>query len=87
RVYPTLYITNTLNRTDPNFGPVLSTDRPTFSCSGREVNKFKFDTPGEKVGPDNTYTTNSTAGVPKFAARISHLNVTYIAGRSQDVQV
>jgi len=75
-VFPGLPITNNPNSTDPNFGPAVSTNRTALSEPGREV-EFEFETPGRKTGPDHLYTTNSTAGAPKFAAWISQLNVTY----------
>ncbi|PPQ91071.1 hypothetical protein CVT25_014739 [Psilocybe cyanescens] len=56
----------THNRTDP------------LSFPGREV-FLTWELPGKTVGPNNSYTTNTTAGAAKFAAWISQLNTTYTA--------
>ncbi|KAI0808804.1 hypothetical protein GGR55DRAFT_185467 [Xylaria sp. FL0064] len=54
----------TRNRTNP------------LSYPGRQV-FLEWDTPGQAVGPNNSYVTATTAGEPKFAAWVSQLNVTY----------
>lgn len=74
--FPTLYITNNPNGTDPKFGPAVTHNRTRLSYPGREVT-FTYDAPGRKVGPNDTYITNTTAGAPKFAAWTSQLNTTY----------
>ncbi|KAI0599603.1 ferritin-like domain-containing protein [Biscogniauxia sp. FL1348] len=47
-----------------------------LSYPGRQV-FLAWDDPGQAVGPNNSYTTSTTAGEPKFAAWVSQLNVTY----------
>ncbi|KAI1419191.1 ferritin-like domain-containing protein [Xylaria sp. FL1777] len=54
----------THNRTNP------------LSYPGRQV-FLEWDTPGQAVGPNNSYVTSTSAGAPKFAAWVSQLNVTY----------
>ncbi|KAI1750483.1 hypothetical protein F4782DRAFT_246193 [Xylaria castorea] len=54
----------THNRTNP------------LSYAGRQV-FLEWDTPGQLVGPNNSYVTSTSAGAPKFAAWVSQLNVTY----------
>ncbi|KAI0545582.1 hypothetical protein F4679DRAFT_457796 [Xylaria curta] len=54
----------THNRTNP------------LSYAGRQV-FLEWDTPGQAVGPNNSYVTSTSAGAPKFAAWVSQLNVTY----------
>lgn len=75
--FPSLYITNNPNGTDPHFGPAITHNRTALSHAGREV-IFRYDTPGRTTGYDGKYVTNSTAkGSAKFAAWISQLNTTY----------
>ncbi|KAI1137670.1 ferritin-like domain-containing protein [Hypoxylon sp. FL0543] len=60
-----------------NCSPAITHNRTSpLSYPGREV-FLKWDTPGQSVGPNNSYVTSSSAGSPKFAAWVSQLNVTY----------
>lgn len=75
--FPTLYITNNPNGTDPHFGPAVTHNRTALSAPGREVT-FRYDPPGQKTGYDGKYVTNTTAkGPAKFAMWTSQLNTTY----------
>ncbi|KAF2236697.1 stress response protein Rds1 [Viridothelium virens] len=47
-----------------------------LSFPGREV-VFEWETPGLKVGPNNSYVTSTTAGDPKYVAWVAQLNLTY----------
>ncbi|TFK33528.1 Rds1 protein [Crucibulum laeve] len=47
-----------------------------LSAPGRQLN-LTWELPGKTVGPNNSYTTNTTAGEPKFVAWFSQLNTTY----------
>ncbi|KAL3480936.1 hypothetical protein BJX99DRAFT_219848 [Aspergillus californicus] len=47
-----------------------------LSFPGRRV-YFEWDSPGQQVGPNNSYTTATTAGQPKFVGWSSQLNFTY----------
>ncbi|KAI8949805.1 hypothetical protein F4801DRAFT_590842 [Xylaria longipes] len=47
-----------------------------LSYPGRQV-FLEWDTPGQPVGPNNSYVTSTSAGPPQFAAWVSQLNVTY----------
>lgn len=49
-----------------------------LSYPGRQV-FLKWDEPGRPVGPNNSYITSTNVQVPKFAAWVSQLNVTYSA--------
>ncbi|OJJ81417.1 ferritin-like domain-containing protein [Aspergillus glaucus CBS 516.65] len=49
-----------------------------LSFPGREV-LLTWETPGQSVGPNNSYITTTTAGDPKFVMWVSQLNVTYTA--------
>ncbi|KAL7269768.1 hypothetical protein RUND412_007553 [Rhizina undulata] len=75
--FPTLYINNNPNGSDPAYGPAITHNRTALSHPGREVS-FTYNKPGEKVGPDALYVTNTTAtGPPKWCAWVSQLNTTY----------
>ncbi|ROT43574.1 hypothetical protein SODALDRAFT_267625 [Sodiomyces alkalinus F11] len=54
----------TRNRTEP------------LSYPGRQV-FLKWDDPGRPVGPNNSYVTATEVEVPRFAAWVTQLNVTY----------
>ena len=41
------------------------------------VLQFQWENPGLPVGPNGSYTTNTTAGTPAYVAWISQLNTTY----------
>ncbi|KAK5661613.1 hypothetical protein OQA88_9713 [Cercophora sp. LCS_1] len=85
--------TNTLSTQDIGQGEsCLDSDTPGVNCMpgitknrsqplsypGRQV-FLRWDDPGQAVGPNNSYVTNTTAGIPAFAAWVSQLNVTYSA--------
>jgi len=74
--FPALNVTNPPAAYDPAYPPALTHNRTRLTHPGREVN-FSFEDPGKRVGPNNSYVTNTTAGAPTFAAWISQLNVTY----------
>ncbi|KAI0839355.1 ferritin-like domain-containing protein [Hypoxylon sp. FL0890] len=60
-----------------NCSPAITHNRTyPLSYPGRQV-FLKWDTPGQPVGPNNSYVTSSNAGSPKFAAWVSQYNVTY----------
>ncbi|KAJ3517533.1 hypothetical protein NMY22_g13944 [Coprinellus aureogranulatus] len=47
-----------------------------LSASGRNLT-LTWELPGQTVGYNNSYVTNTTAGAPRFVAWISQLNTTY----------
>ncbi|KAL4876983.1 hypothetical protein BJY04DRAFT_199086 [Aspergillus karnatakaensis] len=49
-----------------------------LSYPGKKV-YFEWDSPGQKVGPNNSYVTATTAGAPKFVGWSNQLNFTYSA--------
>ncbi|KAF8972148.1 Rds1 protein [Flammula alnicola] len=57
--------------------PAITHNRTVpLSYPGREV-FFTWELPGKTVGYNNSYTTNTTAGDPKYVAWISQLNTTF----------
>ncbi|KAF5327142.1 hypothetical protein D9619_004091 [Psilocybe cf. subviscida] len=56
--------------------PAITQNATALSAPGREI-FLTWELPGKKVGYNNSYTTNTTAGPAKFVAWISQLNVTY----------
>ncbi|KAA1466918.1 hypothetical protein DENSPDRAFT_60074 [Dentipellis sp. KUC8613] len=54
----------------------ITENRTHVSFPGREV-FLNWDTPGQQVGFNNSFTTNSSAGAPQFVAWISELNITF----------
>lgn len=57
--------------------PAITHNRTVpLSWPGRQVH-LSWDEPGKPVGPNNSYTTSSQAGAPKFVAWATQLNVTY----------
>ncbi|KAI0812679.1 ferritin-like domain-containing protein [Irpex lacteus] len=78
--FPALNITNAPNGTvlvdGSSSTASLSTSRTQLSAPGNTLN-LSWETPGKQVGPNNSYTTTTSAGKAKFAAWISQLNVTY----------
>lgn len=57
--------------------PAITHNRTApLSWPGREVH-LTWETPGQAVGPNNSYTTSSQAGEPKWVLWASQLNVTY----------
>ncbi|KAK3384065.1 ferritin-like domain-containing protein [Lasiosphaeria ovina] len=60
-----------------NCSPAVTHNRSApLSYPGRQV-FLQWDTPGQAVGPNNSYVTSTAAGQPTFAAWVSQLNVTY----------
>ncbi|KAI0111130.1 hypothetical protein GGR51DRAFT_508967 [Nemania sp. FL0031] len=60
-----------------NCGPGITRNRTNpLSYPGRQV-FLQWDSPGQAVGPNNSYVTSTSAGAPQFAAWVSQLNVTY----------
>jgi len=74
--FPALNITNNPDPTNPYVAPDITVNRTALSYPGREV-KLRWEKPGKKIGPDNLYKTNTTAGKPRFVAWVSQLNLTY----------
>lgn len=65
------------NVTGYNCGPAISRNRSEpLSFPGKLVN-LTWDSPGQAVGPNNSYVTSTSAGTPQFAAWVSQLNLTY----------
>ncbi|XXH02138.1 ferritin related conserved fungal protein [Hypoxylon texense] len=57
--------------------PAITQNRShPLSYPGRQV-FLKWDSPGFRTGPNNSYVTSTSAGTPRFAAFVSQLNVTY----------
>jgi len=83
-VFPYLNITNNPDATPlvngsvgNNTYPAISRNRSEpLSAPGRKV-YLSWENPGKKVSYNSSYTTNTTAGAPKFAAWVSQLNLTY----------
>ncbi|GFP58277.1 protein rds1 [Trichoderma asperellum] len=60
-----------------NCSPAISRNRTIpLSYPGRQV-FLHWDTPGKLIGPNNSYVTTTRARVPRWAAWVSQLNVTY----------
>ncbi|KXN86089.1 Protein rds1 [Leucoagaricus sp. SymC.cos] len=83
--FPALNITNDLDAVPPYNTSVVGNDPPPaitknrsepLSFSGRQVN-FTWEQPGQPVGSNNIYMTNTTASPARFVAWISQLNTTY----------
>ena len=55
---------------------VTTNNYSPLSFPGRQV-ALQWERPGKLVGPNNSYTTSSQAGAPKYVAWVSQLNVTY----------
>lgn len=65
------------NVTGENCSPAITHNRTNpLSYPGRQV-FLSWDEPGQAVGPNNSYITNTTACAPVYAAWVSQLNVTY----------
>ena len=73
--FPALNITNN-PIVGEDYPAAVNTNRTALSAPGREI-LFIYEPPNKPVGPNNTYTTSTSAGKPEFAAWISQLNVTY----------
>lgn len=81
---------NTLNSTvsdpclnatdaDSSCSPAITNNRTIpLSYPGREV-YFSWDSPGQAVGPNNSYVTSSAAGAAAYVVWVSQLNTTYSA--------
>lgn len=66
-----------LNITGIGCGPSISRNKSEpLSFPGKKV-LFEWENPGQGVGPNNSYITATAAGVPKYAAWVSQLNLTY----------
>ncbi|KAF2673203.1 hypothetical protein BT63DRAFT_149401 [Microthyrium microscopicum] len=66
-----------LNTTGYGCGPGISHNRSEpLSFAGKKI-YFAWDAPGQAVGPNNSYTTSTSAGAPTFVAWVSQLNLTY----------
>ena len=60
-----------------NCNPGITHNRTNpLSYPGRQI-FLQWDEPGQPIGPNNSYVTNTTAGDPKFALWVSQLNATY----------
>lgn len=60
-----------------NCNPAITHNRTNpLSYPGRQV-FLSWDTPGQPIGPNNSYITNTTAGTPQFAMWVNQLNATY----------
>lgn len=60
-----------------DYGATVSPSKYTqLSFPGRQV-ALQWETPGNPVGPNNSYTTYTEAGSAKYVAWVSQLNVTY----------
>jgi hypothetical protein len=66
-----------VNETGYSCGPAISRNRSEpLSFPGRKV-YFNWDAPGQAVGPNNSYVTSTSAGMPTFVAWVAQLNLTY----------
>ncbi|KAJ5558399.1 hypothetical protein N7535_008609 [Penicillium sp. DV-2018c] len=62
---------------DGHCGATVSKVRPTPLTSPGQQVLLQWDLPGKRIGPNNSYITNTSAGSPKFVVWVSQLNVTY----------
>ncbi|KAI0630097.1 Rds1 protein [Trametes polyzona] len=77
--FPALQITNNPNAStlnDDNKPAITHNRSAPLSSPGMTVN-LTWEDPGKKVGPNDAYTTSTSAGKPKYVAWISQLNTTY----------
>lgn len=66
-----------LNVTGTGCGPAIAHNRSEpLTFAGKQI-RFTWDTPGQAVGPNNSYVTDTKAGEPKFVAWVNQLNLTY----------
>ncbi|KAK1026927.1 hypothetical protein LTS16_021920 [Friedmanniomyces endolithicus] len=68
-----------LNKTGYGCGPAIGNNRSEpLSFAGKQV-LLEWDTPGQAVGPNNSYVTakGGVAGEPAFVAWVAQLNMTY----------
>lgn len=60
-----------------NCAPAITHNRTEpLSYPGREV-FLQWETPGQPIGPNNSYVTSTSAGTPQFALWVTQLNATY----------
>lgn len=60
-----------------NTTPAITHNRSIpLSQPGQQVN-LTWDSPGKPIGPNNSYTTSTSAGRPAYVAWVTQLNVTY----------
>ena len=65
------------NETGYGCGPAITHNRSEpLSFAGKQV-RLLWDSPGEAVGPNNSYVTSTTAGTPSWVAWVAELNLTY----------
>ena len=66
-----------LNVTGYGCGPAIARNKSEpLSFAGKQV-RVLWDDPGMAVGPNNSYTTATSAGDPTWVAWVAHLNLTY----------
>ncbi|SMR49443.1 unnamed protein product [Zymoseptoria tritici ST99CH_3D1] len=66
-----------VNTTGYSCGPAIAHNRSEpLSFAGKQV-RLLWDTPGQAVGPNNSYVTSTAAGTPSFVAWVGQLNMTY----------
>lgn len=66
-----------VNVTGINCGPAISRIRTEpLTFPGRAVH-LTWENAGQQVGPNNSYTTTTQAGEPRFVAWVQQLNLTY----------
>ncbi|KAK4052512.1 hypothetical protein OIV83_002314 [Microbotryomycetes sp. JL201] len=74
QIFPDLTIENQANALGGR--AAVSTNR-TLTAAGRTI-QVSWEEAGRATGPNNSYTTNTTAGQPRYAAFVQQLNVTYV---------
>lgn len=67
-----------LNETGYGCGPAIARNRSEpLTFAGKQI-RFEWDAPGQAVGPNNSYVTDTTAmGEPQWVAWTNQLNLTY----------
>lgn len=66
-----------LNKTGYGCGPAIAHNRSEpLSFPGKQV-RLLWDTPGQPLGPNMSYVTDTKAGQPKYVAWVAQLNMTY----------
>ncbi|KAF2724903.1 hypothetical protein K431DRAFT_336385 [Polychaeton citri CBS 116435] len=66
-----------LNVTGYGCGPAITHNRSEpLSFPGKQV-RLNWDSPGQAIGPNNSYVTDISAGAPQFVAWVAQLNLTY----------
>jgi hypothetical protein len=84
--FPALNISTSNNSSDAcacatdngdNTMPAITHNRSIpLSQPGQQVN-LTWDSPGQAIGPNNSYTTSTSAGKPAYVAWVTQLNVAY----------